>query len=638
MPVTRRAAHRPRAALAAVLAAALLGGATAPAAASTDGAAATAALAGLLPADVLADLGAGERRAAAAALPGPGERAGQVALAVGDGDRLRISTVPSAPPDAAGLAALLGAQPSVEAAAPVGRVRAHEDPLRGYQWPLDRLAAEDLRADVAATGTGWDALPVVAVVDTGVDATHPDLAGRTVAGYDAVTGTALAPGAARDPDGHGTHVAGILGATVGNGVGVEGLLPQARIMPVRVLGEDGSGTDADVAEGVVWAAEHGARVVNLSLGGAGASSVLAAAVRHAHARGAVVVAASGNDGDGANEVQYPCASAATVLCVGATTPEDRRAAFSTHGPQVDVAAPGQDIASTFPGDGYVLMDGTSMATPYAAATVALAAAAMPWAGPDAVRARVVGTAEDLGPAGVDTAFGAGLVRPRAAAVPVPLAPPLPVGTGATTYPAPGRVVLAWTAPAPADGRAAVTGYAVRVDGGAARALPATAASVVLAGLAPGSAHTVSVEVRSAVGGPASSRRVVLPRLLPGALGAAAPASVAVAGARVRVTGRLTTRPTTGSSPVAVAGAVVELWAARAGRPAARVAAARTDATGRVALVAPVTAAGTLQLRSPLGRTAGGAFVGAAASPALRVAVRAPAAVPGAAGARWAPRR
>lgn len=249
---------------------------------------------------------------------------------------------------------------------------------------------------------------VVAVVDSGVDTAHPDLRGRTVAGYNALT-----PGTApKDDNGHGTMVAGIAAANTDNGEGVAGAAWTARVMPVKVLDAEGSGYDSDVAEGVVWAADHGARIINLSLGGPHDGAVLHDAVRYATGKGAVVVAAAGNDGDG--RAQYPAAYP-EVVAVGATDATGRLTDFSSYGDWVDVAAPGAGIVSTGPGGGYYVGDGTSFAAPIVSGTVALVRTVHPSLTPAQVASRLRSTARDAGPRGIDPYYGYGVLDAYAAA-------------------------------------------------------------------------------------------------------------------------------------------------------------------------------------------------------------------------------
>ena len=172
---------------------------------------------------------------------------------------------------------------------------------------------------------GWDmsigsAAVVIAVVDTGVDLTHPDLSPKLVAGYDFVNGDAVP----QDDNGHGTHVAGIAAAQANNGEGVAGVSWGARIMPVKVLSASASGSFADAAAGIIWATDHGAHIINLSLGGSSYSQVFKDAIDYAYGKGVMLVASSGNNGSGF--VLYP-ARFANVMSVGATDSNNVRASF-----------------------------------------------------------------------------------------------------------------------------------------------------------------------------------------------------------------------------------------------------------------------------------------------------------------------
>lgn len=296
--------------------------------------------------------------------------------------------------------------PSSPSASAAAAARAH-DTHRQIQWALDRLAAEDLWEQAAASGvdpTGVD----VAVLDTGVDDSHPDLAGAVGPGIDYV-----APGGdgTADGHGHGTHVAGVIAAVANNGVGITGFAPGMTITPVRVLDDTGSGWDSDIAEGIVYAVDHGAEVINLSLGST-SPGVSATAVEYAVARGVVVLAAAGNERAAGNPVTYPAAYP-DVIGVAASDRYDAIASFSNTGSYVDLTAPGVSIASTVPG-GYSYMSGTSMATPYAAAVAGFLAAADPSLSPAQVTATLTGTADDLLTSGRDDSSGYGLVDPREA--------------------------------------------------------------------------------------------------------------------------------------------------------------------------------------------------------------------------------
>jgi subtilisin family serine protease len=273
------------------------------------------------------------------------------------------------------------------------------DPYRVYQWPLNRVPYEQAWGVHDAHGQ------VVAVIDTGVDGNQQDLSGDVLPGIDIVAGQ----GDGRvDPNGHGTAVSGVIAATVGNGIGVSGAARGARILPVRVLNASGSGSLADVAEGLVWATDHGATVANMSLAATGldAYGPLDDAITYARSHGVVVVAAAGNDGP-SSPLEYP-ADAPGVIAAGATDSGNRVASFSSQGPWVAIAAPGESVFTTSTGNQYLEWSGTSFASPYVASAAALVRATAPWLDPDQVRAALTSTATPLGPA---HAFGAGLVNP-----------------------------------------------------------------------------------------------------------------------------------------------------------------------------------------------------------------------------------
>jgi thermitase len=273
-------------------------------------------------------------------------------------------------------------------------------------------------------GTGQ----VIAIVDTGIDLTHPDLAPKLVAG----TNTADPKGTAADDQGHGTNCAGIAASLEDKTGGIVGMAPGAKIMPVKVLGSDGSGSDASVAEGITWAADHGATVISLSLGGSGATQTGANAVTYALSKGAVVVAAMGNDGTGGKS--YPAAYPG-VIAVAATDINDTVASFSQFGSWCSVAAPGYSILSTFPtyhvaemdsyaqekdfweshgmraAEKYAYLTGTSQATPHVSGLAALVRAANPSLSPAQVKSKIEGAAaHPTGMAGAfDVHFGHGRI-------------------------------------------------------------------------------------------------------------------------------------------------------------------------------------------------------------------------------------
>ncbi|TCS96677.1 S8 family peptidase [Hazenella coriacea] len=207
----------------------------------------------------------------------------------------------------------------------------------------------------------------IAVIDTGVEASHPDLSGKVINGYDFVQRDNVP----QDGNGHGTHVAGIAAAATNNGIGMAGMAPNAKILAVRVLDNRGSGTLDNVANGIIYAADQGAQVINLSLGGASGTTTLKNAVDYAWNKGAVVVAAAGNESTSAPS--YP-AYYNNAIAVASTDSADRMSYFSNYGSWVDVAAPGSDIYSTYLRGGYSSLSGTSMASPGVAGVAALLAA------------------------------------------------------------------------------------------------------------------------------------------------------------------------------------------------------------------------------------------------------------------------
>jgi type VII secretion-associated serine protease mycosin len=352
---------------------------------------------------------------------------------VGDGDSIRVARVEAlGAADAAhrvdretGGAPILAldVDTPVAAAALVG-----SDPLRTAQWALDELGFESVRAAVEPSGV------TVAVIDTGVDADHEDLAGAVLPGWDAIAGTR---GADTDRYGHGTHVAGIVAAVAGNGLGGSGAAAGVHILPVRVLDEEGKGWSSTIADGIRWAADHGADVINLSLGGTTPSGVYRAAIDYAvNTRGVVVVASAGNDYQNGNPMEYP-ASDPDAIAVGASTASGARASFSSTGSYVALAAPGTSILAPCPpgaamcsdSSGYARLSGTSMAAPFVAAAAALLRAARPDATVAQVRAWLTSTAADAGLPGRDDEFGAGILDPVRAltaasgAIPVPVDDP-----------------------------------------------------------------------------------------------------------------------------------------------------------------------------------------------------------------------
>ncbi len=228
------------------------------------------------------------------------------------------------------------------------------------QWGLTAINAQQAWLDLPANPT----LVKVAVIDSGVCLTHPDLAGHVLAGWDYVEQDATP----QDGYGHGCGVAGIIAANIDNGIGIAGIAPNARILPLRVLDANGSGTYSNVAQAMVDATDQGAQVINLSLGGASPSSVLESAVAYALARGVTVVAAAGNNG--ANGALYP-AKYSGVIAVGSMDQTLQPSSFSNYGTDIGLWAPGSGILSLRNGGGYGPMSGTSFAAPEVSGIAAL---------------------------------------------------------------------------------------------------------------------------------------------------------------------------------------------------------------------------------------------------------------------------
>ncbi|HZH98586.1 MAG TPA: S8 family peptidase, partial [Fimbriimonadaceae bacterium] len=258
------------------------------------------------------------------------------------------------------------------------------DSLYSQMWPMSKINIE--RAWDVAQGAPT---VVIAVLDTGVDLTHPDLVGKLVQGTDTIDNDSDPS----DTQGHGTHVAGTVAANTNNGIGVAGVGFNCRIMPIRVLGNSG-GSDATVAAGITYAVNNGAKVINMSLGGPAPSTTLQNSMQFAVSRGVLPVAAAGNDG--VTDPGYP-AFYDEAIAVAATDQNDARASFSNYGDWVDVAAPGQGILSTTLGGGYGMNSGTSMACPHVAGHAGLLYAYMGAnATPASVRAQIENTADNVG--------------------------------------------------------------------------------------------------------------------------------------------------------------------------------------------------------------------------------------------------
>ena len=289
-------------------------------------------------------------------------------------------------------------------------ILAPNDPyFSAYQWHLPKVSAP----------TAWDtttgsASVTIAVVDSGVQANHPDLAGRVLAGYDFVNNDSDAS----DDNGHGTAVSGVAAAQGNDAIGVAGAAWNVSILPVKTMNSSGSGSYSAIANGITYAADRGAKIINLSLGGSLSSSTLQSAVSYAWNKGALIVAAAGNNGS--STTVYPAAYP-NVVAVSATTSSDTLASFSSYGSFVDLSAPGQDITTSWLNSSYVTISGTSFSSPLTAGVAALALSRNPALSNVQLASLLTANTDDLGAAGYDIYFGSGRLNAAkvvAAAAPV----------------------------------------------------------------------------------------------------------------------------------------------------------------------------------------------------------------------------
>ena len=347
--------------------------------------------------------------------------------------RVAITVEGSADPSS--VLSLLAAQPRVGSVERDARVHVDWTPNDPYwstdpyvglgQWGDRKIGLERAR-DLVETL----APVVVAVIDTGVDAGHPDLAGVVQRGVTILSAQSVGCNAdevGTDDNSHGTHVAGIIAADANNAIGIAGVAPNARILPIKALDCTGSGSVSDIAEAIVYAVDHGARIINISLGASSDSTILEAAVQYAVDRDVLIVAAVGNCGSAGGEAsrcfytadlpEYPGASPG-VLGVGATSSDDSIASFSTQGAQVALTAPGVRILSTTPHYptyqsrrgapmNYAVFSGTSQATPFVSGAAAMLLGVDPTLSATQVAERLRSSAVDLGAPGRDPAYGAG---------------------------------------------------------------------------------------------------------------------------------------------------------------------------------------------------------------------------------------
>jgi thermitase len=282
------------------------------------------------------------------------------------------------------------------------------DPYFKDQWALENTGQTGGTPDADIDAPeAWDiskgAGVVIAILDTGMDLDHPDLRSKIVGSADCTSlfrGCRANSPTAADRYGHGTHVAGIAAAVTDNGQGIAGVAPGALLLNVKVLGDDGTGYVSSIAKGLDWAVANGAKVVNMSFAG-GPSQTEEDAVNRAWEAGAVLVAAAGNEGT--DTPVYPAAYD-KCIAVAATDNQDQKASFSNYGAWVKLAAPGEDIISTYPDNTYAWMSGTSMASPHVAGVAALV-----WANGAtdnyAVRFQIESTADHITGTGTSWVYG-----------------------------------------------------------------------------------------------------------------------------------------------------------------------------------------------------------------------------------------
>ncbi len=322
--------------------------------------------------------------------------------------------------DPAAVAAALNASPGVEYAEvdkPMQLLATPNDPRFPELYGLNNTGQTGGAADADIDAPeGWDlagmgAFPAtggvkVGIVDTGITQTHEDLTGKTV-DCGQSTGGVVMSGACLDDNGHGTHVAGTITGNANNGRGVTGVAFNSPLSICKALsGPLGQGTTSDVASCITWVTDRGAKVISMSLGG-GAATTLQNAVSYAASHDVLVLAAAGNDGN--STVEFP-AGYAEVVSVAATDARDAHASFSNTNADVEVAAPGVNVLSSYNDGGYRVLSGTSMATPHAAGVAAVIRTKNPTFTAAQARSKLDASVDDKGVAGRDTSFGFGRVN------------------------------------------------------------------------------------------------------------------------------------------------------------------------------------------------------------------------------------
>jgi thermitase len=373
-----------------------------------------------------------KKRAAAKKRAVAADRAGVVKIVSGvKGLGSRVVRVKG---DPAAVAARLNRSPAVAYAEPNFMFRATatpNDPRYPEMWGLSNTGQTggtvdaDIDAPEGWTAAGLDGFPStggakVGIVDTGIQQAHAEFAGGRVSDCGGVNNfgvnlvvvivgadPTIVDGKCGDDNGHGTHVAGTVAANTNNGVGVAGVAFRSPLAICKALNSSGSGTLVMIANCITWLNQHGAKVISMSLGGSSGSATLQQAVRNATNGGSLVIAAAGNGGN--STPNYP-AFYPEVVSVAATDHNDAKASFSTFNNDVEVAAPGVNILSTWNNGGYNTISGTSMATPHASGVAAVIAGSNPSCSVAEWRAKLDASVDDKGAPGRDPNFGFGRVN------------------------------------------------------------------------------------------------------------------------------------------------------------------------------------------------------------------------------------
>lgn len=274
--------------------------------------------------------------------------------------------------------------------------------------PSDPGVVNQYYLDYINAFSGWDlstgvSSTVIAILDTGVDLTHVELVDKLLKGIDLVNHSETP----QDDNGHGTRIAGIAAAESNNAIGISGVNWHAKILPVKVLDSIGNGSFSTLAQGIIWAVDHGSNIINLSLGGTKSSELLKDAINYAVQNNVMVVASSGNNGQ--STILYP-ACYDSVLAVGAITGQKTYASFSNYGTGLDVVAPGENIYSINNGGGYTVGSGTSYSAPMVSGLAAILCGIIPFCPINQIEDAIVNSVVDLGEPGWDPFFGYGLIQ------------------------------------------------------------------------------------------------------------------------------------------------------------------------------------------------------------------------------------